>query len=115
MRLRPSFTTISSALVPVIRLLHEPHARRAGRPVVELDALAQRAQRARRGHALDLGEVLLLDAVARMREQLRELAVVGEHQQAFGVAVEAADREHARLAGHEVEHGRRDPAGRSRS
>ena len=44
--------------------------------------------------------------MTRMRQQLRELAVVREHQQALGVAVEPADREHARLVGHEVEHRR---------
>ena len=46
MRLRPSFTTISSAVVPALGLLHEPHARGLRRAVVELDAVAQRAQRA---------------------------------------------------------------------
>ena len=73
---------------------------RAGRvePVVELDACrASVRSAAGDGTALDLGEVLLLHAVARMHEQLRELAVVREHEQALGVAVEAADREHPRL------------------
>ena len=57
-------------------------------------------------HAFDLGEVRLLDAVARMRQQLGELAVVGEHQQAFGVEVEPADRERPRLGRHELDHRR---------
>ena len=40
------------------------------RAVVELDALPQAAQRAGARDAFDLGEVRLLDTVARMREQL---------------------------------------------
>ena len=55
-----------------------------------------------------------------MGEPVREVAVVGEKQQSLGVLVEAADREHPRLGGHEVGDaatsvrvaGRRDDAGR---
>jgi hypothetical protein len=47
--------------------------------------------------AVDLGEVLLVDAVARMREALREVAVVRQQQEPLGVRVEPADREHPRL------------------
>ena len=42
--------------------------------------------------ALDLGLVRLLDAVARMREPVRELAVVREQERAGRVGVEPADR-----------------------
>ena len=106
MRLRPSFTTIStSADARSFACLHEAARARAGsgrrrarRP------LASRLSAPGVGHAVDFGEVLLLDAVARMRQQLRELAVVGEDQQPFGVAIEPADREHPRLVGYEVEH-----------
>ena len=38
-----------------------------------------------------------------MREQLREITVVREEQQALGVDVEPADREDAGLVGHELE------------
>ena len=51
----------------------------------------KRAQRLALGISFDLGEVRLLDAVSRMREQLGEVTVVGEEQQALGVVVEAAD------------------------
>ena len=70
--------------------------------VVELDAFAEPAQRAARRLAFDLGEVLLLDAEARMGQPVREIAVVGEQQQSLGVLVEAPDREDPRLEGHEV-------------
>ena len=59
----------------------------------------------RRRRALDLGEVLLLDAVARVREPVGQLAVVGEQQQPLGVGVEPADREHAGLGRDEVDDG----------
>ena len=60
----------------------------------------------RRRLALDLDEVLLVHAEARVGEAVGEVAVVGEQQQALGVAVEATDREHPGLGGHEVDHGR---------
>ena len=41
-----------------------------------------------------------------MREPLREIAVVREQQQAFGVLIEAPDGKHARLGGHELGHDR---------
>ena len=66
------------------------------------------------GHALDLGEVGLVDPVARVGEALGEVAVVGEQEQALGVVVEAADREHPRLVGHELDDGRATLRGRSR-
>ena len=72
----------------------------------------RRRSAARRRAALDLGEILLLDAEARMGEAVGELAVVGEQQQPLGVGVEPADREHPRLGGHELDH--RRPAVRCR-
>ena len=72
------------------------HLGRRGEPVVELDALAQRAQRAGRGRAArHLGHVLLGHAVRRMGQQLRQGAVVGQDQEALGVAVQPARREDA--------------------
>ena len=66
---------------------------RGGQAVVELDALAQAADRAgahAAGPVDHLGEVLLVDAVARVGDAVGQLAVVGEQQQALGVGVEAA-------------------------
>ena len=83
------------------------HRGRGGAAVVEVDAVAQAADRAR-AHAAGpgdhLGEVLLVDAVARVGDAVGELAVVREHQQALGVGVEAADREDPRVGRHVVEH-----------
>ena len=70
----------------------------------------------RPGH---LGQVLLLDAEARVGEPVGQLAVVGQQQQALRVGVEPADGEHPRLGRHEVDDGgpamgvlgRRDDAG----
>ena len=64
--------------------------------VVEHDALPEAAERPGPGTAADLGEILLLDAEPRVSEQLRELAVVGEKKQTFGLLVEAPDREDPR-------------------
>ena len=57
------------------------------------------------GVALDLGLVDLLDAVARVREPVRELAVVREQERAGRVGVEPADRDDARLVRDEVDDG----------
>ena len=71
-------------------------ARGRGRAVVELDPVAQRGRAPRPRLALDLGFVDLLDLVARVRQPVRELAVVGEQQRAGRVGVEPADRDDAR-------------------
>ena len=85
----------------VIRSTPGVGLRRLGRrreAVVELDALAERAQRARPTPARrDLGQVLLLHAVAGVGDAVRQVAVVGEQQQALGVDVESPHREHAGL------------------
>src|SRR5690606_10694904 len=74
--------------------------------VLQLHALAQPPQRPSPRVALDLRHVLLLDAEARVGEPVREGPVVGEQQEALGVAVEAADRVHPGLGRHELDHGR---------
>ena len=65
------------------------------------------------GRPLDLHLVGLVAAVARMRDALRELAVVGEQQEPLGLVVETADRDQglAPVLRHEL-HDRR--AGRLR-
>ena len=109
-RLRPSWIVMRSRFGGRQRDLG-----RRGHAVVELDALAQLAHRRRRRTALDLGQVLLLDAVGRMGEAVGEVAVVGEQQQPLGVRVETADREHPRLGRHEVGDDRAAAAGRRAS
>ena len=65
--------------------------------VVELDAVAQRAQRAVGDRAPPTrATVGLGHLVARVREAVGELAVVGQQDQAGRVGVEAADRVEAR-------------------
>ena len=56
--------------------------------------------------ALDLGHVDLGDLVARMREPVRELAVVREQERAGRVGVETSDRHDARLVRDELDDGR---------
>ena len=65
--------------------------------------------------ALDLGLVDLLDLVARMREPVRELAVVREQERAGRVGVEAADGHDPRGMVDELDDGAAGPAGRARS
>ena len=95
--------------------------RRRRHAVVELDAVAQPADRPGADRtAADGGQVLLVDAVAGVGDAVGQLAVVGQQQQALGVGVEPADREHPRLGRHELDDGRaavgvlgrRDDAGR---
>jgi len=57
---------------------------------VERDALAQPAQRLLVRHADHAGLVGAGDAVARMRQLRRQVAIVGQQQQAFGVVVETS-------------------------
>ena len=76
-----------------------PRARGCGAAVVELDALARAAQRIVVRLAVDLDHVDLLDAVPRVREPVRERAVVREQQRSGRVGVEAADRDDPRLDG----------------
>ena len=83
------------------------HLRRRRRPVVELDAVAQAAHGAGAHRAAaDRGQVLLVEPVAGMGDAVGQLTVVRQQQQALGVGVEAADREHPRLGGHELDDGR---------
>ena len=75
--------------------------------VLELDALAQPAQRGPRSARPRPGP----GTPSRPRsdgwvEPVGQLAVVGEQQQALGVEVEAAHREHPGLVGHQLDHGR---------
>ena len=123
------------------RLAHPPHLVLAALVQDELDARRGRAgargparcgrPRARPPRAaagaprrrapLDVGDLVdLLDAVARMREPVRERAVVRQQQRAGRVDVEPPDRHDARLVADERDDGRpplrvargRDDAGR---
>ena len=55
--------------------------------------------------AVDLGDVRLLDAVLRVRERVRERAVVRQQERAGRVDVEAADRDDARTRRDDVDDG----------
>ncbi len=79
------------------------HLRRRGGAVVELDAVAELLQNGVARLPADLGDVDLLDAVARMREPVGERTVVREQQRAGRVGVEAADRDDARGVADEVD------------
>ena len=89
--------------------------RRRRRAVVELDAVAQPLQRLFVRVAFDLGDVRLLDAVARMGEPVRELPVVREQQRAGRVRVEPSDRDDARLVAARARRRSAALAGRARS
>ncbi len=99
--LRPSWRTSSTR-----PRAEAPGLRRRGRAVVELDPSRSALQRVLAGVALDLGDVRLLDAVARVREPVGERAVVREQERSGRVRVEPPDRDDARLAGHELDDGR---------
>ena len=84
-------------------------SRRDGRgrrqSVLELDALREPREVALVEVAVDGRDVRLLDAVARMRERVRERAVVREEKRAGRVDVEAPDRDDARVVRHDVDDG----------
>ena len=63
--------------------------------VGEVHAFLELRERLARQRALDRDPVFLRDARARVREAVRELAVVREQHEAGRVRVEAADRVHA--------------------
>ena len=97
-------------------------ARTGGRraAVLQLDAPRSAASARREPGRLHPRPVDLPDPVARMGEQLGELAVVGEQDQPGAVRVEAPDRVEPPPRAHELDHGRppvrvargRDHAGR---
>ena len=69
----------------------------AVRPSSSSTPFAEAAEGAPVRLALDLDQVLLVDAEARVGEAVGQVAVVGEQQQALGVGVEPADGEHPGL------------------
>ena len=73
-------------------------------PVFEVHTLAEAAQSAGRGHACDLGQVLLFDSERGMRQPLRQVAVIGEQEETLAVGVETPYREHPGVGRHEVDH-----------
>src|SRR6185369_13456894 len=62
------------------------------RAVFERDAAAQSFDATLRRHTLNFDFVNFLDAITRRSYVVREVAVVGEQQQSFGVEVETSDR-----------------------
>jgi hypothetical protein len=72
--------------------------RRAGAPVAQVDAPAQRLQRPFVGHALDLRPIGFPETVTRIAEARLQRPMVGEQQQALAVVIEPAGRINARNA-----------------
>ena len=83
--------------------------------LVELHAVGELAQDAVGRLLPELGDVDLVDLVLRMREPVREVAVVREQDRAGRVGVEAADGNDARRVVDEPDDGRATLAGRSPS
>jgi hypothetical protein len=75
-------------------------SRRRSAAVVEINTAAQPLERVLVRVALDLGDVRLLDAVPRVGEPVRELAVVREQESSGRVHVEPAHRDNPWLLGH---------------
>ena len=72
----------------------EPERSRAecsGRSILELDADGQLLELLGGDGAVERRHVTLRDAVARMRDRVREIAVGGDHEQPTAVGVEPAD------------------------
>jgi hypothetical protein len=69
----------------------------------EPDSAAELVEQFLRRHAGDLHEVSLLHAIAGMGQQIREITVIGEQEQALAREVEPADREQPLVGGHEID------------
>ena len=89
---------------------------RGDRPVLQVDAGGQFRERLRGDRALHLGDVGFHDPERRMRQHVRELAVVGEDEQPGGLRIQPADVEQALLeSGDEPRTGRGGRARRAAS
>ena len=79
--------------LPIVRPpVQRDHVGTLRAAAVERNASTQLFERVVTRHARDAGFVGALDLVPRMRERCREVAVVGEQQQPFGVVIETANR-----------------------
>ena len=88
---------------PVSLAPQDAHSGRRRRPVVELDAVAKPSENLGRRRAHDVDLVDLRNPVARMRETVREIAVVRQEQRAGRVDVESPYRDDPRHLRYEIE------------
>ena len=72
-------------------------------PLGKPHALPQLFQQLFVRHARDLHQVFFLDAIPRVGEQIGELAIVREQDEALARAVEPPDGEEPLLSGHEID------------
>ena len=77
------------AVAGAAALVQDRDLRRQRPPSIERDAVPKSLDRSVIRHACNARFVRALDAVARMRQFRREIAVVGQEQQPLGVVVEA--------------------------
>ena len=71
---------------------------------LELDAIAQPPQLLFGRRVIHPHLVDLLDAEARMHQVMRQVAVVGQHQQPAGIGIQAPDRKQPRAGRQELAH-----------
>lgn len=67
----------------------------AAMPITEPDARLHFGQLLGRENTVDDRAICFRHAVTRMRQMLRQLAIIGEQQQPLGIGIEPADREDA--------------------
>ncbi len=106
-RLRPSPMVISR----IERSLEEsirPRRNGPGGPVVQFNTRDQPPDLCSRWHPVDQDGVRLGDSMARMGDQIRQITIVREHEEAFGIGVEAPNRVHPGIRRDDVGH-RRPP------
>ena len=70
----------------------------------ERDTPADFVEQFLRWDARHLDQIFLLHAIARVGEQVREAAVVGDEDQPFAHAIEPADGKQPLFTGHEIDH-----------
>ena len=78
----------------------------AGLAFGEGDTLSEFFEGFRRGNTCNLHEIFLFNAVPRMRQQIREIAIVGHENEPLAHAVESTNRKESLLAWHKVDHPR---------
>jgi hypothetical protein len=72
----------------------------------QANALAKPLEQIGRRYARDLHEILLLDTVARMCQEICQVAVVREEDEAFARAIEPPHGEESAIPRHQVDHAR---------
>ncbi len=99
--LLPAFPKFEEYPCGITAAVHstKPDARGQGSPAEEGHAAAEPLQRRLLGNTVDQSQIHLRHLVARMRQLVRQIAVVGEEQQPLGLRIQTTHRMNSLHAG----------------